>query len=233
MSECKLGVIGGMGPYATAKFMENITLHTKASKDQDHLDMVILNHCKMPDRTKSIESGNSKELLDHFREALKILEYAKVDHIAIPCNTSHFYYDEIQEMTRIPIINMIDETCKKIAEDSPGAEIVVMGTDGTVKSGVYEKHEKKRGLQSVPLDKDQQKIVMDTIYNMKENKVIFSQEFNQLIDWFIYKNIKVILACTELSSLEIPTGLKEHTLDAMDVLMKESVLRCKKEWIDL
>lgn len=233
MSECKLGVIGGMGPYATAKFMENITLHTKASKDQDHLDMVILNHCKMPDRTKSIESGNSKELLDHFREALKILEYAKVDHIAIPCNTSHFYYDEIQEMTRIPIINMIDETCKKIAEDSPGAEIVVMGTDGTVKSGVYEKHAKKRGLQSVPLDKDQQKIVMDTIYNMKENKVIFSQEFNQLIDWFIYKNIKVILACTELSSLEIPTGLKEHTLDAMDVLMKESVLRCKKEWIDL
>ena len=232
MSEFKLGVIGGMGPYATAKFMENITLHTKADIDQDHLDMVVLNHCKMPDRTQTIESGDSTLLLSHFKEALSILEFAKVDHIAIPCNTSHYYYDDIQSMTDIPIINMIDETIKKIADETPAAKIVVMGTDGTVKSGVYDKYAKKRGLYSVPLDSKQQKIVMDTIYNMKNNKVIFSQEFNQLIDWFIYKNIKVILACTELSSLEIPTGLKERTVDAMDVLMKESVSRCKKEWVE-
>ena len=193
MSECKLGVIGGMGPYATAKFMENITLHTKAAKDQDHLDMVVLNHCKMPDRTQSIESGNSEPILSHFKEALSILEFAQVDQIAIPCNTSHYYYDDIQSMTKIPIINMIDETCRKIADTNPGAEIVVMGTDGTVKSGVYEKYAKKRGLISIPLNDQQQKIVMDTIYNMKNNKVIFSQEFNQLIDWFIFKNIQEII----------------------------------------
>lgn len=233
MSECKLGVIGGMGPYATAKFMENITLHTKAAKDQDHLDMVVLNHCKMPDRTQSIESGNSEPILSHFKEALSILEFAQVDQIAIPCNTSHYYYEDIQSMTKIPIINMIDETCRKIADTNPGAEIVVMGTDGTVKSGVYEKYAKKRGLISIPLNDQQQKIVMDTIYNMKNNKVIFSQEFNQLIDWFIFKNIQVVLACTELSSLEIPTGLKNRTLDAMDVLMRESVSRCGKEWVDI
>ena len=88
-------------------------------------------------------------------------------------------------------------------------------------------------MKSIPLNNEQQQIVMDTIYNMKNNKVIFSQEFNQLIDWFIFKNTQVVLACTELSSLEIPTGLKTRTLDAMDVLMRESVSRCGKEWVEI
>lgn len=231
MSQCKLGVIGGMGPYATAKFMEGIISHTKADKDQDHIDMVVLNHCKMPDRTKTIEEGTVAVLLAHFKEALSILEFSKVDQIAIPCNTSHYYYDEIQAMTQIPIINMIDETCKHIADLYPGEKIAVLATDGTVNSGVYEKYGKKRGLISVPLEKFEQKIVMDTIYNMKNKKVIHSDEFNKILEYYIENKIHVILACTELSSLVIPHELKNKTIDAMDILMKESVTRCKKEWI--
>lgn len=59
----KLGVIGGMGPEATAYFYEEVIRHTKADCDQDHLDMTILSHASMPDRTKAIQTGESRKLL--------------------------------------------------------------------------------------------------------------------------------------------------------------------------
>ena len=231
MSDCVLGVIGGMGPYATAKFIENITKHTKASKDQEHLNMVVLNHCSMPDRTETIMSGEKEELLTHFKEALKILEFANVDAISIPCNTSHYFINDIQEMTNIPIINMIDETCKYITENYSGKEIVVLATQGTIKSRIYEKYAKKWGIKIKSLTENQEKIVMDTIYDMKNKKIIESPTFNQLVYGFMKEDLLVVFACTELSSLELPDAMEGHIVDAMTVLMKESVERCGKEWI--
>ena len=65
-----LGVIGGMGPEATAYFYEEVIAHTRALKDQDHIDMVILSHASMPDRTGAINSGEHDELLAAIRSAL-------------------------------------------------------------------------------------------------------------------------------------------------------------------
>ena len=233
MSNLVLGVIGGMGPFATAKFMENIILHTKATCDQEHLNMVVLNYCKMPDRTQVIQSGESEELLSHFKKALAILECSNVHTIAIPCNTSHYFYDEIQEMTSIPIINMVEETCKELAQDSLNHTIAVLGTDGTLKSGIYNKYAKKHGLNTLTLTPSQQTLIMDTIYNVKNHNIFSAPKFNNLVKEIISQNIPVILACTELSSLELPDELKKYTVDAMDILTKLSIRRCEKEWIEI
>ncbi|MEE0781458.1 MAG: aspartate/glutamate racemase family protein, partial [Sellimonas sp.] len=101
----KLGVIGGMGPEATAYFYEEVIRHTKADCDQDHLDMTILSHASMPDRTKAIQTGESRKLLQAMAEDIRIMEAVGAANLAIPCNTSHYFYDQIQEMTVIPIIH--------------------------------------------------------------------------------------------------------------------------------
>ena len=112
----KLGVIGGMGPEATAYFYEEVIRHTKADCDQEHLDMTILSHASMPDRTKAIQSGECDPLLQAMEGDLKVMEAAGAEHIAIPCNTSHYFYDQIQAMTEIPIIHMPRETVRYAKE---------------------------------------------------------------------------------------------------------------------
>ena len=89
----KLGVIGGMGPEATAFFYEEVIAHTDASRDQEHLDMVIISQASMPDLTHAILTGSDTRLLEVMREDARALESLGCTCIAIPCNTSHYFYD--------------------------------------------------------------------------------------------------------------------------------------------
>ena len=59
-----LGIIGGMGPEASCYFYENVIAHTKAEKDQEHIDMVLLSHASMPDRTEAIRTGDDTHLIN-------------------------------------------------------------------------------------------------------------------------------------------------------------------------
>src|SRR5699024_5523262 len=124
-------VIGGMGPEATAYFYEEVIRHTKADCDQDHLDMTILSHASMPDRTKAIQTGESRKLLQAMAEDIRIMEAVGAANLAIPCNTSHYFYDQIQEMTDIPIIHMPRETIRYAKSHYENVKrIGIMGTDG-------------------------------------------------------------------------------------------------------
>lgn len=230
MSEKKLGVIGGMGPLATVRFFERIVNHTKANKDQEHIDILISNHASLPDRTGVIKNKDYNIFLDEIKKDIEIMNFSKVDNIAIPCNTSHYFYEEMQAMTDIPIINMIDETCRYIAENKTSKKIVVLGTSGTIETGVYPKYAKKHGLESVVLDKEFMDISMETIYNVKNHMILDSEKFNEILNFYKDNDVKVILACTELSCLNIPENLRENTVDAMDILIKKSIEYSNKDY---
>mgnify|MGYP000860539593 FL=1 len=85
----KLGVIGGMGPLATVNFYERVVLNTEAKCDNEHIDMIVLNHSTMPDRTKCIIENRKTEFLESIKKDFAILENIGVEAVAIPCNTSH------------------------------------------------------------------------------------------------------------------------------------------------
>ena len=91
-----VGVLGGLGPMATVYFYEMVVRMTEAQKDQDHIDMVIVNKATTPDRTAYI-IGESKEnpSLDLIDNAQKLEKFG-VDMIAIPCNTAHYFIDEVR-----------------------------------------------------------------------------------------------------------------------------------------
>src|SRR5690625_7547794 len=105
-----LGVLGGMGPFATSVFFERVIDRTKAGKDQEHLDMVILNHASLPDRTQSIMNNVKQPFLQLIKQDIVIIEQSGVAHIAITCNTTHYFYENIQAITNIPVIHMYKST---------------------------------------------------------------------------------------------------------------------------
>ena len=92
----KLGVIGGMGPEATSFYYARVIARTKAESDQEHINMIILSHATMPDRTQAILTGNKLPFLKAITQDARDLEMLGVENIAIPCNTSHYFLEDIQ-----------------------------------------------------------------------------------------------------------------------------------------
>lgn len=223
MKENKLGIIGGMGPEATINFYNRIVKHTKSNKDQDHIDMIILNHASLMDRTYAIKNNKKSEFLNQISEDIKILEYVGVNNIAIPCNTCHTFLEDIQKITKIPIINMIEETCKNIDN---GLKIGLMATEGTISSNLYQKWFNKFNINYyLPESRIQDKI-MEIIYNdAKANGIYYNNKFEMVLKYFINQNNcdLVILGCTELSQFK--NDFNEKTIDPMDHLVRASIER--------
>ncbi|WP_028563227.1 aspartate/glutamate racemase family protein [Paenibacillus pinihumi] len=229
MISSTLGVLGGMGPKATAVFIERIVEHTAAKQDQDHINMVVLNHAALPDRTEAIESGNYDNFTDAIHRDLKLLEQAGAANIAVPCNTSHFFYGQMQQMTSVPIIHMVDETIRTVREtDSSIERIGLLATNGTVKSGVYANSCVEYGLDLVVPPNQLQREISEIIYEqVKRNGDLNAAGLVHIIDQLItdYRCDRVIIACTELSCIPLPAEQGQHVVDAMEVLVKQSILR--------
>ena len=224
----KLGVIGGMGPEATSYYYDQVVRHTLASSDQEHIDMVIISCASMPDRTSAIKTGDARSLLKAMRSCTQILEGAGCANIAIPCNTSHFFYDQIQTFTSVPIIHMPRETVREAVLAGGARRVGVMGTDGTVASGIYSRECEAMGARCVTPPPELQSAVMSIIYDdVKAGRKPDLDAFDEVLDWFLTEGAcdRVILACTELSVVSQYRNLPEAVLDAMDVLVRESILR--------
>ena len=204
----KLGVIGGMGPLATVNFYERVVLNTEAKCDNEHIDMIVLNHSTMPDRTKCIIENRKAEFLEAIKKDFSILENIGVEAVAIPCNTSHYFYDEFKKLTYLKIINMIEK-------------ISVFGTLGTLNSKVYEKYAKEYGLEVKEVSEADKQAVMDIIYNIKETNNLDNKQFTDILNRYCDDETVGIIACTELSLLDIPEYI--NTIDALNVLVKRSI----------
>lgn len=228
----KLGIIGGMGPEATSFFYARITGRTKASCDQEHLDIMILSHASMPDRTHAILTGDKSDVLEAATKDIWALEMLGVENIAIPCNTFHYFLEDLQKETKIPIINMLEETVKAILKENPNVKkIGIMGTDGTLRAGTYFRVCEKMGVQAVAPGDEAQKGVMSLIYDeIKSGKPADETKFVRA-----YEDLKqqgcdaVILACTEISVYKEYHEVPKDCIDAMDILVRESILRSGAE----
>ncbi len=222
----KLGIIGGMGSQATAYFFDRIVQNTVASNDQEQINICLLNHSTLPDRTKIILSGKYDVFISAITEDIKILEYLNVDNIAIPCNTSHFFYDTLQAKTKIPIINMVKETINYILNQNKNIKkIGIMATDGTLYTKTYENECKNKNIETIVPSQNSQKIVMDIIYNeIKNGKQGSLDKFKIVVDELVNKGCEsIILACTELSYFKQYNKIPSYCIDAMDILVMKSI----------
>ena len=164
--EYRLGVLGGMGPQATNTFYQFVIDRTDAHTDQEHVNALILSDSGMPDRTAAV-LGSERARETVFQRLLsdaQLLERAGCTAIAVPCNTSHFFLDQVQAQISIPIIHMIRETAKVLAAQGlkrPG----ILATDGTIQTGLYQKEFSAMGIQAVIPSPQAQELVMSLIYD--------------------------------------------------------------------
>jgi len=209
----KLGILGGMGSLATYQFYKNIIDSTPAKKDQDYIDMVILNASYIPDRTNAILYGG-KSPLPYLLNALKTLENCGCDLIAIPCNTSHYYFDEMQNSCKSKILNMIELTAEKL-EILGVDKTYLMATEGTIKTRVYEKHFNKKNIEIIPQIDGEIVEMMRVIYEVKAGKNPNLTALENIAEQ--YKK-PVVLGCTELSAVSFKNTENVKYIDAMEIL---------------
>lgn len=223
-----LGVLGGVGPMATAYFMEIVIQKTPAEKDQDNIPMIVFNDPQIPDRTAYILDHTQPNPLPEMIKVARWLENAGSDYIAIPCNTAHYFYDSIAASVDIPVVSIMEETTKRAARTvRPGGKIGLMATDGTISSGVFQKYLEDAGLETVVPDAKYQQDVMHIIYDcVKSNKPYNKEEFLAVANHLRDKGCDmVVIGCTELSVVyqDLADELPEWQFDALDALADKCV----------
>lgn len=234
----ELGVIGGLGPLATACFIETVVRMTDARTDREHIPMIIYNKPGIPDRTSYILGKSSDNPYVQIAETGKALERQGVDYIAIPCVTAYYFYDQLCREINVPIIDMIGETARYLKERGI-RRAGIMATDGTVTGGFLKKTLEESGLEVVHPSDEGQKLLMNIIYKgIKANMPFEMENFKAVKNELFRANAEVIvLGCTELSVIHRNYDIGPGFLDAMEVLAQKSVLLCggrlKKEFVNL
>ena len=231
----KVGVVGGVGPAATVDFMQKLVRSTPATRDQEHIKILVEQNPQIPDRTQNLLGGGPDPTVSLYATCKK-LEAGDVDIIAIPCNTAHAFVERIQPYLNVPIVNMLTVSVEYLRAAFPGLrDVGLLATTGTLMSGVYRKALEAHGLkQVVPSDRLQAR-VMNAIYGERGAKAGFMSgecidDVTAAVDELSGRGVEVILlGCTELPLL-LPDGEMRSgsgrvvtLVDPTDILAKRCV----------
>jgi aspartate racemase len=172
MSGKVLGVLGGMGPLASAQFMLRLTLLTPAGRDQDHIPAVLWSDPRVPDRTAA-RLSDGEDPLPWLNRGIAGLRAAGAGAIAMPCNTAHGWYEEMRAATDLPILHIVDAAAEDLARQGiRSGRVGVMGTAGTLAMRLYQPRLEALGYEViVPEPAEMEALVSPGIALVKANKV--------------------------------------------------------------
>ena len=211
-----IGILGGMGTQAGLDFCNKLAVLNRGKIDQDYPLFLLYNKSNIPGRPESIgiqtsrltnrfsNSKNKKKyklVLDSLLKGCRLLKKDKCKFIVIPCNTAHYWYDDLKKKIKLPIINMPKEvyihakkTCKK------NSSIGLLATEGTIMTGVYNKFFNSRYRMIHPNKLIQKNSVNQAIKLVKMGNVkAAAKKIKPAINFLIKKKCKkIILGCTEL-----------------------------------
>lgn len=227
MDRKTLGIIGGVGPMATAYFMEKIVDMTESERDQDNIDMIVLNHCSIPDRTAYILDHSKDNPGPVMAADAKKLQQMGAGVIVTPCNTAHYFHEEIESGITVPFLNMIELTAQELKMQ--GAETVgVMATTGTVQTGLFQRALCEQGITGVvPAPRYQQKVMMLIYDEVKANAPVTMEDFYMVAAHLKEQGCdRIILGCTELSVIKQQYHLSKQYIDSLDVLAVNAIKLC-------
>lgn len=220
-------ILGGMGTMATESFVRLLNKRTPTTKDQDYLNYVLFNHASVPDRTAYILGESNESPVTYLVEDLAQQNLLQPAFIVLTCNTAHYFFDELQAATKIPILHMPKEAVNEIKRQNIQGTVAFLGTEGSVKAGVYAAElEKQNVAYYIPEKAIQQKINHLIYHDVKERDYINLDLFFEIIEDCYQKGCSaVILGCTELS-LVAEYITKEHAytiIDAQSILVDRTI----------
>ena len=227
-----IGILGGMGPLATADLFKKIVLMTKAGSDNEHIRIYIDNNAQIPDRTGAILSGGT-DPVPEMSSALKHLEACGADCIIMPCNTAHYFLPRLQAMTEVPFLSMLEATAKTCAKTFPGKTAAILATKGTLATGLYEEALKAQGVAYLVPDADEQNALMRVIYEgVKADAApeAYRADMEGVMETLAARGADYfILGCTELPVAADLLGLTQPMIDPTTELAKAAITFCGYE----
>lgn len=233
-----LGVLGGMGPAATALFMAEVAAHTLARVDQDHVNIIALSHATLPDRTRALRAGEDSDMASLLVQDAQELELAGAEVLAVPCNTAHAWLDVIQSAVGIPCLNMVDVTALRVAQRCHGQKVGVLSTKGTRDALLYDSALERHGLEACYPSRQGQEALDALIYDYLKQGTL-QGDLTDALFAEACSNVRqqgcelAILACTELSVYRTHArGLPLPSVDALVELARASIETCGATWRD-
>ncbi|WP_043932519.1 aspartate/glutamate racemase family protein [Bacillus sp. EB01] len=177
----KIGILGGMGPMATADLFAEIVRNTPAKTDQEHIHIIVDNYPQIPPRVPAILQGTESPL-PMLVESAQRLEAAGADFIIIACNTAHFWLDQLQKTVKVPIYSMIKYTATYIQRHYSyfSGKMILLASSATIQTNLYQKDFYSLGLHlSLPREQDQEVIDL-AIKNVKAGHAETNDYIQQL-----------------------------------------------------
>ncbi|MBR9787249.1 MAG: aspartate/glutamate racemase family protein [Vibrionaceae bacterium] len=224
------GVIGGMGPEATIDLMYRVFEQTSASDDSGHIRLLVDNNPKVPSRIKAIIEGTGESPAPCMVQMAQGLVSQGADFLVIPCNTAHYYYQDVASSVDVPVINLLDITAE--AMRSLGyLKVGLLGSTALQITNIYGPVFSKHGLTPVYPDPHHQDDLMVLIKAIKAKS--FTDDDLKTLDE-LQKHMAsqgvdcLALVCTELSVIKNKIESDVPVFDAVDILSKEIIERAQQ-----
>ena len=224
-----IGILGGMGPLATADLFQKIVLLTKADTDREHIRVYIDSNANIPDRTAAILSGG-EDPVPEMASALRHLEACGADCIIMPCNTAHYFLPRLQAMTKIPFLSILTAAAEACKAQFPGKTVGILATRGTLAANLYQEALAQAGVPYLVPDAPAQDALMRVIYDgVKAGKGpdSYRADFLTVLEQMSAGGAEVfLLGCTELPLAAEALNIALPTVDPTAELAKASIRFC-------
>lgn len=222
-------VIGGMGTAATNAYVSLLTKRTQATRDQDYLDYILVNHASVPDRTAYILDHSQPSFYPALRQDVLQQSQLKPDFMVMVCNTAHYFYDQLQALTTVPLLHMPHVAVTEMCRQFPDVKRVgLIATAGTIADHIYEDEIKAAGREVILGDQAVQDAVMDLIYgdiktHGRVNPEAFRDILRRMRDEFGAEVI--VLGCTELSlANDLAPQPDFNLIDPQSIIVDKSLM---------
>lgn len=226
-----IGILGGMGPAATADFYTKLVSSTRASTDQEHPRVVIWADPSVPDRAEAL-LHHGPDPMPALQHGLSVLEQAGATLVAVPCNTAHSFLPALARSTRLPIIHMIDEVARQLTLRSlAGKRVGVLATAATCRIGLYGDWLGRVSIDVVtPTEADQEDLVSSAIRRIKQGDRS-STVVDDLVtagNHLISRGADALIAgCTELPLVLRQSMFSVELIDPTQVLVDATLARAR------
>ena len=224
MKDVTIGILGGMGTYATIHIFDEYAKIFPAEKEWDRPRIVIDNRCTMPSRVRAyLYNENKDQLINEMLDSLESLLEMGCNKIILACNTSHLFLNEIYERKpelKCHIVNIIQE-CSKYIQDSGVKEVWLLASEGTIESHIYQEALEPLGIKCLVPSQDVYTVLRECIEAVKQDK--YSEDIEKKFLRLVNKHENCILGCTELPVLYKKYASKikvEKTFDPMKIALK-------------
>lgn len=224
----RLGVLGGMGPLATADFLRKLIEATPAERDQDHVPVIVYSVPQIPDRVGPVLDSTRASPVPAMIEGVRTLERAGVGAIAIPCITAHHWYDELCQAATVPIIHIAEASAAALRARGVAGQVGLLATEATLHSGFFQTRLEAHGLQVVgATEQELHELVLPAIARVKRNDLPGACTLaSQAVERLLERGAEIaVLACSELplALAAAEPALIARCVDTVDALARACV----------